>query len=206
MKVADQRKTWFICAFLYTVCGTVSATSVGLVLGAMGQLLGGSYSGGPWFYLIGGFGLVLAAREWRWVKFPLLEVKRQTESAWAHEFGFAMASAMWGLHIGLGFGTRVTYGGFWLLVAVALGFGSPAYGAVLLIVYWLGRALPIWVAPTFVRSVPDAMEIPRALIGDEPFFRGIAGAGLLTSATLSFFFGRQTDLSSWLDLTRLVSQ
>lgn len=54
---------------------------------------------------------------------------------------------MWGFHIGLGFATRLTFGGYWMLVAVVVALGEPLSGAAIMVAYWLGRTLPNWAAP-----------------------------------------------------------
>jgi hypothetical protein len=120
---------------------------VGYGLGWAGQLLKGKSLGHVSLYGIGALALLLAARDLELIHFPLPEPKRQTDKVFAHEFGFVIASVMWGFHIGLGFFTRIKYGGFWLLVALALIAGSPTGAAATMAAYWLGRALPVWVGP-----------------------------------------------------------
>jgi len=148
---------------------------MGVGLGIVGQWLGGARAGAATFYFVGLAALVLAAREWGWVRFRLPERRCQTSKDWAHEFGFVMASAMWGAHIGLGFATRVTYGGFWILVAIVLAMGDPAYGVALMVVYWIGRALPVWMAPALLRSSSDAMELPGAILADRTLYHRLVG-------------------------------
>lgn len=179
--MAHDYKLWFRSVLAYTVAGCVSAVLVGAVLGAVGRGLGGP-AGGAAFYLIGFLSLVLAAREWGWIGFRLPERKLQTEKVWVHEFGFVTASAMWGLHIGLGFATRVTYGGFWVLVAVALALGDPVYGAVLMLVYWLGRTLPVWVAPALLESGSDAVELSEVIYDHRQVYHRVVGGALLWTA------------------------
>jgi len=160
---------------------------VGVLLGAIGRALGGKPGGGKIFYPIGFLALTLAAREWGFLKFDLPERKRQTRKAWAHEFGFVTASAMWGMDIGFGFGTRITYGGFWLLVAVAAGFGDPAYGGAIMLTYWLGRVLPTWLAPLLLTSVSDVMELPRVILVEGSLYHRLVGVALFWSGGLAFF-------------------
>ncbi len=192
--MARYYKLWFRSVLAYTVAGCLSATLVGMVLGTIGRWLGGEVPGATAFYLIGFLSLVLAAREWRWISFGLPERKRQTEKFWAHEFGFVMASAMWGLHIGLGFATRVTYGGFWILVAATLAVGDPLYGAVMMLLYWLGRALPVWVAPALLKSRSDAVELPEAILGHRQVFRRMVGFALVWSAVVAVLLARSMQI------------
>ncbi len=203
--MAGGHKLWLKCVVLYTAAGCVSATFVGVALGAIGRLLGGNPAGGPAFYLISVLSLVLAAKDLGWVKFCLPERKCQTEKVWAHEFGFVMASAMWGLHIGFGFGTRITYGGFWVLVALALGLGDPVYGGVLMLVYWLGRSLPVWVAPRLLESVSDVMELPRAILADDSLYHRLAGGVSVWSAGIALLFALRVPVPWSLNISSLFS-
>src|SRR5437764_3685853 len=147
-QVAGDDRWRLRCMIRATIAGCVSAGATGALLGLFGHLLRLESWQRPLAYFIGLLALLLAAREWGWIRFPLPERKRQTEKYFAHSFGFVTASWMWGFHIGFGFFTRITFGGFWVLVAAAIGSGSPGYGAVLMVVYWLGRMLPVWVAPS----------------------------------------------------------
>jgi len=156
-----------------------------MLLGTIGRQLGGNPRGGMGFYAIASLALVLAASDFGLVNVRLPERKRQTEKVWAHKFGFPVASAMWGLHIGLGFGTRITYGGFWVLVALALGLGDPRYGGLLMIAYWLGRTLPVWIAPNLVRSVSDAMELPGEICTDRVLYGRLAATAAVWSSVKS---------------------
>jgi cytochrome c biogenesis protein CcdA len=92
---------------------------------------------------------------------------------------------MWGMHIGLGFATRVTHGGFWALVAVALAIGDPVYGALLMLVYWLGRALPVWVAPRLLESTSDSIG---AIFDPHSVYHRMAGFGLVWSGGVAVLF------------------
>jgi hypothetical protein len=148
---------------------------VGTVLGIIGHRLGGKSAGGNVFYVVGIWAMIIAAREWKWITFPLPESKHQTERTWVQQFGFLTAAVMWGLDIGFGFGTRIKYGGFWVLIAVALAFGDPLYSAVLMISYWFGRVLPLWVAPLLVRTTSDAMALPGAVLSRASFYHQLTG-------------------------------
>lgn len=94
---------------------------------------------------------------------------------------------MWGVHIGLGFATRVTYGGFWILVTVAVAAGNPRYGALLMLFYWLGRSLPLWVAPLLIKSDSDGNNIPERIWEQPRLYHRIAGIGLVWSAVVTAF-------------------
>lgn len=143
-----------------------------------------SGAAGIGLYLLALLSLILAAREWGWIKFRLPERTLQTEKVWVHEFGFVIASAMWGLHIGLGFATRINYGGFWLLATAILTLGDPGFGAVLMLSYWLGRALPLWVAPLLLSS-DEVLDSTEAVFDHGFVYHRLVGIGLAWSAGLT---------------------
>jgi hypothetical protein len=136
--------------------------------------------------------IALAARELGWITFPLPERRRQTEKVWAHEFGFRMASIMWGMHIGLGFGTSVTFGGFWVLTILAVAMGEPLFGATLMLFYWLGRVLSVWLAPAILRQESDGSELHAALLTNRFIFRQVSGVSLLWLAGIGIVLAIQT--------------
>jgi cytochrome c biogenesis protein CcdA len=157
---------------------------IGLLLGEIGRWLGGNHVVTK-LYVVSVVSFVFAAREWGWIQFHLPEPARQSEKAWAHYFGFPIASAMWGVHIGVGFATRINYGGFWVLVVLAIVVASPWYGAVLMLMYWLGRALPVWLGPAVVESVQEAAELPSTVLRSRPSYHRLAGLilGWFSAAT-----------------------
>jgi len=179
-KVAHARSQWLQCVWAYIGSGAVSATIVGLSLGQIGYWLGRGYTTNK-LYFVSLLSLLLAAREWGWINFRLPERRSQTEKVWAHQFGFLVASAMWGFHIGLGFATWVMFGGFFTLVALAVVIGSPLYGGILMFVYWLGRGLPVLCAPNLVASPSVAAELPATILRTRSLYRRITGFALIWS-------------------------
>jgi hypothetical protein len=127
--------------------------------------------------------LVLAARELGWLRFRLPGRERQTEKVWAHEFGFVTAAAMWGFHIGLGFTTYVRYGGFWVLTLAAFAVGEPGYGAALILLYWIGRAMPVWVMP-LVWQGRDASELMESMSSNGALYHRSEAVALVWSAAV----------------------
>lgn len=182
--VGDYR-IWSRSVLAYTIAGCTSAAMMGTTLGVIGHQLALESFKQFGFYVAGVIGLLLAAREWGWISFPLPERKQQTEKVWAHDFGFVMASAMWGFHIGWGFFTRVTYGGFWVLVAIALLIGDPLYDALLMLLYWLGRVLPVWVAPALLGSGSEAVELPDVIFDHSAVYHRMTAVALVWSALIA---------------------
>ncbi len=174
-----------------------------MLLGEIGKRLteyhGSSHGLFVKLYIVSVLSLFLAAREWGWITFTLPESKRQSEKAWAHRFGFVTASAMWGFHIGLGFATRINFGGFWVLVVLAIVLADPFYAAVLILLYWWGRALPVWIGPKFVVSVDEAADFPSYVLRSERLYHRVAGvvlAWLAAVIALSALIAHRTIVAS----------
>jgi hypothetical protein len=137
---------------------------------------------------------MLAARELNWVHFWLPERRRQTAPGWVHEFGVVMASGMWGFDLGFGFATYVIYGGFVALAAVAVAVGDPVYGAVLMVAYWLGRVMPVWLAPIIWLS-HNTVEFMDAIVANESIYRMTTALGLLWFAAVTTLYGLHARVS-----------
>jgi hypothetical protein len=135
-------------------------------------------------YLVVPLALTLAAREWGWITFRLPQCKRQTKKSWAHEFGFVTASAMWGFHIGLGLATRITYGGFLVLLAVVFASADVRYGLIVMLAYWLGRTMPVWLLPWLSGADQKTEELPEAILASRSLHSRLVTFALLWSAVV----------------------
>ena len=173
--------------------GIFSSAMVGIVLGMMGHALNDVLERTSSLYFICLMSIILAAREFGWIEFDLPECKRQTEKFWGNKFGICGASAMWGFHIGLGFATRITFGGFWILAITALAFGDPRFGAELLMMYWVGRVLSVWLAPSFCASAENIDELPERIYSELPLYHRIVGGLLLWTAGMLGFGSKLLD-------------
>lgn len=96
---------------------------------------------------LGGLSLVLALREFGWLTFNIPQWRRQTGKTWYARLGPIGAAWWWGLDLGSGLTTLVTFSGYWLLVLAALLKGIPLYGGLVLGLYGLGRALSVALTP-----------------------------------------------------------
>jgi cytochrome c biogenesis protein CcdA len=158
---------------------------VGAALGSVGGWLQLDQFRSPLLFVIALLAFTLAAREWGWIRFPIPERKLQTEKVWAHEFGFVGASALWGFHIGLTFMTRITYGGVWALAAASLALADPLYGAAIMSAYWLGRTLPVWLAPMLSWSGTDSSQLPNNILAAGWLYHRLAGFALVWSGGIA---------------------
>jgi hypothetical protein len=100
-----------------------------------------------WWPGLGLLASLLVLRELGWLRFPIPQFPRQTVKTWFPAVSAAHAAFWWGLDLGSGLTTLVTFSGYWLIVAAAVLKGDAAFGALLLGGYGLGRSLPIALAP-----------------------------------------------------------
>lgn len=177
------RALWVKGVSAYTIGGVFPAAFVGAILGLLGRWANlGSQT--EVFVIIAALAVILTARELELIRFPLPEVRRQTQKMWAFEFGFVTAAAMWGSHIGLGVATVVKHGGFFVLIAFTMALG-PAYGAILFVTYWLGRTLPIWVTPLLTSNDADGDFLDELLSARPAAYRHAAATGLLCAGIVA---------------------
>jgi hypothetical protein len=177
---------------------------------ALGSVLAGALAGGGVGWLGGqlpvvdrlawwpGLGLLaglLVLRELGWLRFPIPQVRRQTVKTWFPAASASRAAFWWGLDLGSGLTTLVTFSGYWLIVAAAVLKGDAAFGALLLGGYGLGRSLPIVLVPmtTDCRRTLQPEYVGR-VIAYRPRLRRWHLA-LLTATTLGLLAGV---LRTWL--------
>lgn len=149
---------------------------VGLALAAPGTLLNVQTS--ILFYgASGAVAVLMLLRETGLVGFNPPQCDRQTEKSWLFEFGHVTAAGMWGSHIGFAVTTVVTHGGLYPLVLLAVGLGL-GYGEWVLVCFWCGRIIPMWLAPRLVGRSSDGSVIAAALRRSDRSFRAVAACGI----------------------------
>jgi hypothetical protein len=53
------------------------------------------------------------------------------------------------------------------------------------VVYWLGRALPVWAAPVLLKSASDLNDLPDTIMNHDLVYQRITGAALFWSAVVT---------------------
>jgi hypothetical protein len=172
----------------YTGGGLASSSAVGALLGAVGAVCPATWALNLLWLLPVASSLFLM-RDVGLLGIPVPECKHQTKREWAHDLGIVCAGALWGLHLGLGFMTRVSFTGFWILVMTTFILGSPLWGALLMASYWIGRAAPVIVAPRVLLAGEVALtpELIHASFGTNESLRRLhvgASAWWLAATTL----------------------
>lgn len=175
----DNNKLWLQAVLGYTIGGLLTASIVGLLLGAIGSLFFATNA--PTLFGLAALAAILAIRELGLINFSMPQIHRQTHQVWAWDYGIAQGATMWGAHIGLGFATVITHGGFYVIVLVAAIHG-PVIGAAVYALYWLGRTLPIWLAPLLARRAGQSELLMQQLLEPAAAYRHLAMTGLVCVA------------------------
>lgn len=159
---------WQKLLFSYVIGGVVTSTMVGAVIGSLGLMF--TLESEYWFYLAAALGGLLVLRSIGVLTFKIPQVPFQTDRRWERDFGFRIAAAMWGSHIGLGWATVIAHGSIYPLSAICLGLG-PAYAAILFVTFWLGRTAPIVLAPVIFNSTFSTDEAIDQIFSNEVLLR-----------------------------------
>ena len=173
---AVERPLWLRCTMAYSLGGLATSYLVGTALAFVGAL---SLSMSSWLQLVA---VVVAAamllRETGVLRFDPPQCNRQTHKMWFAQFGHVTGAGMWGSHIGLAVATVVTHGGLYPLLVLAVAHGA-SYGEWILVAFWVGRVVPLWLAPHLMRrdSIEGA-ELFASLLSSGSAFRAISACGL----------------------------
>ncbi len=165
----------------YTLGGMLSSLLVGVVAGVIGLTLVGSTAIVPVSVAIALF-LVAATWEAGFIRARLPQPRRQTRSWWSKQFPLPVASAMWGVEIGLTFTTWLTYAGSAALLCSAALLGDVKIGVIMLGAFWLGRAVPVWIAPMLIADVRDVDKLVEAVRDSRRDFARIHLLGVVACA------------------------
>jgi hypothetical protein len=179
VKVANQQRRWSISTMVFTASGVLTSAMVGYLLGIAGSTLP-LEARGVGLGLTGVLAMALAARELGWLSFGLPTVRRQTREIWGKSMSRLAANALWGADLGLAFTTQITYSGPWLLATLAFIGGRSDVGAAMFVVYWLGRAAAVWIAPLLIPHANNVPEVLDRIGASTPAFRAMHVLALLS--------------------------
>src|SRR5919107_594840 len=146
---ATNRQRWPLAASLYIAACLGTSALLGAALGTIGQVGHGIICGGAscsWFpaaaaWCIGTLAVAYAAAALGLVPLPrptLMHAVPVTWWRWWRPYGAALA---YGAALGLGLTTRIHFGAFYVLCALAVLGGEPGRGALLLGTYGAARGL-----------------------------------------------------------------
>lgn len=182
LRSMQPRNLWLRAVSTYTVSGALSSSGVGAIAGLLGEFVVPMRPALLVGIVIGG--VVLAGGELHLWQVRIPQVRRQTNKMWAFEFGVLPAATMWGIHIGLGFATVIRHGGFIVLAPFAMAEGTLG-GATILCSYWIGRTLPLWVAPYIVPRNVDGVPLVEMIQRPERAYAWSATIGIVMAVCVA---------------------
>lgn len=130
---------------LHVLGAGASAAALGVVLGAIGGLLGAPW-GRAGLVAIAAVALLYAARESTGLPVPIPDGHRQVPEWWRSFYSPPIAAFLYGIGLGPGFLTFLTFGTFVAVAVAAVVSGSPALGAGLCAPFGLARGLSVLVS------------------------------------------------------------
>jgi hypothetical protein len=146
---ASDRRRWPLAASLYIVASLGTASLLGAALGAIGRLAHGLVCGGAgcsWFptaaaWCVGTLAITYAAADLGLVRLPRPSLMHAVPVTWWRLWRPYGAALAYGGALGLGLTTRIHFGAFYVLCALAVLQGEPGRGALLLGTFGAARAL-----------------------------------------------------------------
>lgn len=188
---AVSPRTWLKCATAYSAGGLATSLLVGFALAGLGTLAGVATQRTLFSIVCGGVALAMLLRELGVVRFTPPQCDLQTHKMWMAEFGLVTAAGMWGSHIGLAIATVITHGGLYALALIAFSSGLGS-GEWLLVFFWVGRILPMWLVPWLSRGQSDGSALLDALGEADRSFRVVAVWGLVALCAFCFVVASRT--------------
>jgi hypothetical protein len=153
---------------VHTLGALVAGAGFGWLLGMVGHAVLGARGLAGGTIVVALVGLTLGLGEVGLLKLPVMQAPRQTVKQWRELLGAVGAPLAWGVDLGSGLTTYVPFAGYWLVPLAAVARGDMQYGALVLGVFGLARALTVVVASL---NTQEAAAIP--IIGPATRFHAV---------------------------------
>ena len=167
----------------YSLAGIATSCLVGLAIAGLGTLAAFTVPAVVLSIVAAVVALAMMLREAGIVRFDPPQCDVQTHKEWVYEFGLTTATGMWGAHIGLALTTVITHGGLYALVLAAFARGLGG-GEWIIVAFWVGRVLPLWLAPVLSGRLTRGDVIAGRLRQATSSFGVVSICGLGVVATL----------------------
>jgi hypothetical protein len=171
-----------VAVALHTVGAGVSGAVLGAGLGALGDLLGAPWGTSGWI-VVGGIAAIYALREAARLPVPLPNLRRQVPEWWRTFFAPPTAALLYGVELGVGFVTYLSFGTFVAVGAAAMASGDPLLGAALCAPFGVARGLSVVLASANEHRTVERLE--RLAAGGAPRAVNAAVLIALAAAALS---------------------
>lgn len=192
---ASDRRRWPLATSLYIAACLSTAALLGAALGVIGHLAHGPICGGAgctWLppaaaWCVGMLAIAYAAADFGLVPLPRPTLMPAVPVTWWRQWRPYGAALAYGGALGLGLMTRIHFGAFYVLCALALLQGDPSRGALLMGTYGAARALVL--VPASWGAYRHRGAVPEWLATSPAFSLGRARRGV---AVVLAVFGAQT--------------
>ena len=178
----DRRSRYRLAVALHAFGATLAAGAFGAALGALGAL-GGAPWGDAGAWVVAAVAALYLLREGLGVPVPVPGRHRQVPSWWHSFYSPPVAAFLYGLGLGIGFLTFLTFGTFVAVSAAALASGSPATGALVCAPFGLSRALAV--AGAHAAGARGVDDLERAATARWPRLVNALALALVCAAALA---------------------
>ncbi|HEX2196141.1 MAG TPA: hypothetical protein VHJ76_04370 [Actinomycetota bacterium] len=176
----DRRRPYLVSSLLHVAGATLSAAAFGLLLGGVGALLRDPAPEAQAF-AVALAAAVYLAREAFGIPIPLPDRKRQVPEWWRTFYSPPVAALLYGLGLGVGVATYLTFGTFAPVMVGAVASADPLVGLALCVPFGLGRGLAV-VAVTWrgtgVDRLDEVAESPVPRLANAAVLAAVAGAAV----------------------------
>jgi hypothetical protein len=183
----SSRLRYALSVVLHVLGATLSAAAVGALLGAIG-----AFGAAPWGSVgpiaVGTVALLYAAREGFGVPIPIPDAHRQVPDWWRSFYSPPVASFLYGLGLGPGYFTFLTFGTYVAVSVGALVSGNPLVAAAVCAPFGLARGLSVLVsagahsgeeAGRVIDRLESLADSPLPRVANSGALVGVAGIALL---------------------------
>jgi hypothetical protein len=180
----DKRSRYRLALLLHILSATASAALVGLAAGTVGLLLGAPW-GTAGLIGVGAVAALYAFREVSGVPIPVPDRHKQVPLWWRTFYSPEVAGMLYGLGIGVGYLTYLSFGTYFAVTVAAVSTGNPLLGAALTAPFGFGRGLSVALANRRAGSedAPSGVDSVDAL--SETRWPKLANATVLLLVSLS---------------------
>ncbi|MFP5353103.1 MAG: hypothetical protein ACLGIB_11155 [Actinomycetota bacterium] len=137
-----RNRSYWLSIVMHVLGAAVAATLFGALLGGMGGLFGGPW-GTAGTVVITITALIYLLRESLQLPIPTFDRKEQVPEWWRTFYSRPMASLLYGLSLGIGFTTYLTFGTFVVVTIAALISGNVGHGALLVGAFGVSRSVSL---------------------------------------------------------------
>lgn len=193
-----RSQSYYRAVAAHVAGAAASAAALGFVLGLVGLAIGAPYGaaaelGAGAGLAIATLALAYAARELLDLPIPLPDLDRQVPDWWRTFYSPGTAALLYGMGLGVGFLTYLSFGTLVPVAGAAIAYGDPVLGAAIVAPFGAARGLSVLIAGGAGRSPEEVSGWLRrrgsrriASLVNGLLLVAIAGAALISDGAKTF--------------------